>query len=107
MSEVRNKMPTRTIRKNKHAEPFSSGKIRHLDNFKTAMGMGANWIDLDSGIMYHIQEYYELLHDPKVSKESKPTKIKMTNYKTGELIGYADEYEVAERIKDPKPDPRY
>ena len=101
------KFPTRNIRRNKHAEPGSSGKIRRLDNFKMAIGMGANWIDQDSGIMYHIQDYYESLHDPKIKKEAKPTKIKMTNIKTGEVIGWADEYEVAERMKDPEPDPRY
>lgn len=104
---MENKLPTKTIKKNRHAEPFSSGKIRKLDNFKMSMGMGANWIDLDTNIMYHIQEYYEMLKDPKISKDAKPTKIKMTNYKTGEVIGYADEYEVAERMKDPEPDPRY
>lgn len=98
---------TRTIRKNKHAEPGSSGEIRKMDNFKTALGMGANWIDLDTGTEYHIQEYYEALHDPKIPKERKPTAIRMTRYKTGELIGWADEYIVAEKMKDPEPDPRY
>ena len=97
----------KTIRKSKHAEPMSSGKIRKMENFKTALGMGANWVDLDTGIEYHIQEYYDALHDPKIPKDKKPTMIKMTKYKTGKIIGYADENIVAEKMKDPEPDPRY
>ena len=92
---------------NKKAIPGSSGKIRRLQNFKMALGMGANWIDQDSGIMYHIQEYYEALHDPKIPKDQKPTQIRITNYKTGEDLGYVDEVFVAEKMKDPEPDPRY
>lgn len=107
MKENSTNWTQRTIKKNKHAESFSSGKIRSLDNFKTAMGLGANWIDQDTGIMYHIQEYCELLRDPKIPKDAKPTKIKMSDVKTGKTIGYADEYTVKERMKDPIPDPRY
>ena len=102
-----NFMPQRNIKKRTHTEPMSSGKYRKLDNFKTAMGMGANWIDQDSGIMYHIQDYYEALHDPHIPKDQKPTKIHMTNYKTGEDLGWADEWFVAEKMRDPEPDPRY
>jgi len=97
----------RIIRKNKKAEPGSSGNYRKFNNFKTAIGIGVNWIDLDSGIMYHIQEYSEALHDPKIPKDKKPTGIKMTNYKTGEVLGWADEDLVAEKMKDPEPDSRY
>jgi hypothetical protein len=102
-----NPFPQKTIRRNKHAEPMSSGKYRKLDNFKTAIGMGANWIDQDTGIMYHIQEYYEALHNPQIPADQKPTKIHMTNYKTGEDLGWADEYYVAMKMKDPEPDPKY
>ena len=101
------KMAQRNIKVNKHAEPMSSGKYRRLENFKTAMGMGADWIDLDKGIRYHIQEYYDALHDPTIAPDKKPTKIRMTNYKTGEDLGSADEWLVAEKMKDPEPDPRY
>ena len=100
-------MIDRTIRKNKSAIPGSSGKRRKLDNFKTAVGLGANWADLDSGIMYMIQEYSEALHDPKIPKDKKPTKIRMVNMKTGEEMGYADEAIVEIRMQDPEPDPRY
>lgn len=89
------------------AIPQSSGKRRRLENFKTALGMGANWIDQDTGIMYHIQEYYDAMHDPRIPKDKKPTKIRMTKYKTGEDLGYADDWLVAEKMKDPEPDPRY
>ncbi len=93
--------------RNKTAKPQSSGKRRRLDNFKTAVGLGVNWMDMDTGIMYHIQEYSEALHDPKIPKDKKPTKIKMSNIMTGEELGWADEYTVAEKMKDPEPDPRY
>lgn len=97
----------KNIKINHQISPANSGKVRRLENFKFAMGMGANWVDQDSGVMYHIQEYYEKLHDPKVPKDQKPTKIRMTNYKTGEELGWAEEWLVAEKMKDPEPDPRY
>ena len=100
-------MNDRIIRKNAHIEPGSSGKIRKTDNFKFALGTGSNFVDLNSGIMYMIQEYYEALHDPKIPKENKPTKIRMVNYKTGQDLGFADEWIVQEKMKDPEPDPRY
>lgn len=102
-----NGFPQRNIRRNNHAEPMSSGKYRRLGNFKMAMSMGANWIDQDSGIMYHIQEYYEALHDSKIPQDKKPTKIRMTKVSDGSEIGWADEWVVAEKMKDPEPDPRY
>jgi hypothetical protein len=97
----------KVIHKNKHAEPFSSGKRRKLDNFKMAVGMGSNWADLDSGVMYMIQEYAEALHDPKIPKDKKPTKIRMVKISTGEDLGWADETVVEMRMQDPEPDPRY
>lgn len=57
--------------------------------------------------MYMIQEYYEMIHDPKIPKDQKPTRIRMVDYKTGKDIGWADEYTVAQKMKDPEPDPRY
>ena len=100
-------MNERTIKRGKTLEPKSSGRIRKLNNFKLAFGTGSNWVDLDTGIMYMIQEYYDAIHDPKVPKDQKPTKIRMVEYKTGKLLGWADEYTVAEKMKDPEPDPRY
>lgn len=100
-------METRTIRKRVHAEPMSSGKRRPLDNFRTAVGMEANWVDMNTGIMYMIQEYAEKLHDPRIPKDKKPTKIRTTNVHTGEDLGYVDEMLVEIRMRDPEPDPRY
>lgn len=100
-------MTERTIRKNKTAIPGSSGNRRKMNNFKTAVGMGANWVDMDTGIIYMIQEYAEALHNPKIPKDRKPTKIRMVKYKTGEDLGYADETLVALKMDDPEPDPRY
>ena len=97
----------RVIRRNKKLEPGSSGRKRKLNNFKFAFGTGSNWVDLDSGIMYMIQEYSELVHDPKVPKDQKPTRIRMVDYKSGETIGWADEFTVSQKMKDPEPDPRY
>ena len=91
----------------KKAEPMSSGKIRKLQNFKTALGLMSDWIEMDTGIRYHIQEYAEALHNPRIPKDEKPTKIRMTHYKTGEEAGWIDENLVAEKMKDPEPDPRY
>ena len=98
-------MPQRNIKRTHHAEPNSSGKVRKFENFKFAMGIGANWIDQDTGITYHIQEYQEKLKDPTIPKEQKPTKIRMS--KNGKDIGYADEWDVKEKMRDPEPDPRY
>ncbi len=104
MSEI---FKTKTIKKNQHAEPGSSGRRRSLENYKTAMGMMCNWADLDTGIMYHIQDYAEAMHDPKIPADKKPTKIKMTRIKDGTEIGWLEPELVAEKMKDPEPDPRY
>jgi len=100
-------MDEKVIRKNRSVISGSSGKRRKLDNFKLAVGMGVNWVDMDTGIMYMIQEYSDALHDPKIPKDKKPTKIRMVKYATGEDLGYVDEVVVEEKMKDPEPDPRY
>ena len=97
----------KTIRKNRPAVPGSSGKFRKLENFKLAVSTGSNWVDLDAGVTYMIQEYAEAIHDPKLPKDQKPTKIRMVDTKSGKDIGWADEWLVAEKMKDPEPDPRY
>ena len=97
----------KTIRKNRTAVPGSSGKFRKLENFKLAVSTGSNWVDLDAGVTYMIQEYAEAIHDPKLPKDQKPTKIRMVDTKSGKDIGWADEWIVAEKMKDPEPDPRY
>ena len=97
----------KTIRKNRPAVPGSSGKFRKLENFKLAVSTGSNWVDLDAGVTYMIQEYAEAIHDPKLPKDQKQTKIRMVDTKSGKDIGWADEWIVAEKMKDPEPDPRY
>ena len=97
----------RTIRKNNIAIPGSSGKRRKMDNFKLAVGMGVNWVDMDTGIMYMIQEYADALHDPKIPKDKKPTKIRMVRVKDNTDLGMVDETVVEQKMKDPEPDPRY
>lgn len=100
-------MNERVIRKHHEAIPGSSGKKRKLDNFKFAVGLGANWVDQDEGVIYMIQEYTEALHDPKIPKDKKPTRIRMVRLSDNKEIGWAEEWLVAEKMKDPEPDPRY
>ena len=100
-------MNEKNIKVNKSAVPGSSGKTRKLSNFKLAVSMGVNWIDMDTGIMYMIQEYSDALHDPKIPKDKKPTKIRMIRVSDNTDLGMADEFVVAEKMKDPEPDPRY
>ena len=89
------------------AKPGSSGKIKKQSNFKLALSMGVNWADLDTGIMYHIQEYADAMRDPKIPQEKKPTKIKMSRIKDGKDLGWAEPELVAIKMKDPEPDPNY
>lgn len=77
-------------------------KKKKIENFSFAMGMGNNWIDLDKEIIYHIQEYKEAM-----ARGEKPRGIRMTSLRTDEELGYADEYTIEQRMKDPVPDPRY
>lgn len=82
-------------------------KEKKMNNFDFALGYGMNWVDLDTGVLYHIQEYKEALNDPKIPKNSKPTKIRMTKVSDGSLIGWEDPFIVKKKMKDPPPDPRY
>lgn len=100
-------MNERVIRKHHETIPGSSGKKRKLDNFKFAVGMGANWVDQDAGVLYMIQEYSEALHDPKIPKDKKLNKIRMVRLSDNKEIGWAEEWLVAEKMKDPEPDPKY
>lgn len=77
-------------------------KKKSMDNFQIALGMGVNWVDLDKGVIYHIQDYKEAM-----DRGENPQKIRMTGMSTGEEIGWAYPEAVAEKMKDPKPDPRY
>ena len=80
---------------------------RKANNFKFAMGMGVNWIDLDTGYIYMIQNYKEQLDDPKIPPEKKPKKIQIMASDGITEIGWAEPEIVEERMKDPMPDPKY
>ena len=86
-------------------EPFR--RKRPADNFKLALGMGTNWVDLDKGRIYMIQEYKEKLDDPSIPKDKKPTKIKVTAMDGETIIEEVSPEIVEERMKDPEPDPKY
>jgi len=82
-------------------------KEKKMSNYKFALGYGMNWVDLDTGILYHIQEFKEALDDSKIPKDKKPTKIRMTKVSDGSEIGFEDPIIVEKKMKDPPPDPRY
>lgn len=78
-------------------------KKHALRNYDFCYGMKANWVDMDTGKMYHIQEYREA-----IDRGEKPNGIRVSIWgdpeKTVEWVG---EYTVRERMKDADPDPRY
>ena len=80
---------------------------RKLNNFDFAFGMGMNWVDLDRGLMYMIQEYKEKLNDPSIPQDKKPKKIRIFKTDGKTFVGEADPELIRERMKDPEPDPRY
>jgi len=78
-------------------------KKHALRNFDFCVGMGVNWVDMDTGKLYHIQEYSEAL-----KKGENPTKIRVTRYSGGsDNEEWVDPMVVKERMEDPEPDPRY
>ena len=78
-------------------------KKREMKNFDFCYGMGVNWIDMDTGKMYHIQEYREA-----IDRGEKPEGIKVSSWgKPDDILEVVGEYTVRERMKDPEPDPRY
>ena len=78
-------------------------KKSELRNFDFCSGMGVNWVDMDSGRMYHIQEYKEAM-----DRGEKPQKIRVTTYSDpNTTIEWLDPMIVKERMEDPEPDPRY
>ena len=80
---------------------------RKLNNFDFALGMGTNWIDMDHGLMYMIQEYKEKMDDPTIPADKKPKKIRIMKTDGETYIGEAEPEIIRERMKDPEPDPRY
>lgn len=79
-------------------------KKHKIRNYDFCYGMGVNWVDMDKGKMYHIQEYREA-----IDKGEHPAGIRVSKWddpeqKCIEIIG---EYTLRELMKDPEPDPRY
>ena len=78
-------------------------KKHELRNYDFCYGMGVNWVDLNTGKMYHIQEYKEA-----IERGEKPEGIKVSyTCKPDDIIEVVGEYTLRERMKDPEPDPRY
>ena len=80
---------------------------RAADNFKLALGMGMNWVDLDKQRIYMLQEYKEKMDDPTIPKDKKPTKIRVMAMDGVTFIEEVAPEIVQERMKDPEPDPKY
>ena len=79
-------------------------KKHELRNYDFCYGMGVNWVDMDRGKMYHIQEYKEAIEHGEIPKGIRVTKWDDPEQKTIEYVG---EFTLRERMKDPEPDPRY
>lgn len=80
---------------------------RPADNFKMALGMGMNWVDLDKQRIYMLQEYKEKMDDPTIPKDKKPTKIRVMAMDGVTFIEEVAPEVIQERMKDPEPDPKY
>ena len=80
---------------------------RKANNFKFALGMGVNWIDMDRGLMYMIQEYKEKMDNPTIPKDKKPQKIRICKMDGVTFVGEVEPELIEERMKDPEPDPKY
>lgn len=78
-------------------------KKKELKNYDFCFGGGFNWYDMQTGRMYHIQEYKEALEKGEHPKGIRVTVGGDIN-KTEEWV---NEYILRERMKDPEPDPRY
>lgn len=78
-------------------------KKHELKNFDFCYGMKANWVDMDKGLMYHIQEYKEA-----IDRGEAPKGIRVTKWgNPADTIEWVDEFIVRERMKDQEPDPKY
>lgn len=82
-----------------YANPFSK---RKMSNFQFALGMGTNWVDTDTGRLYHIQEYKEKLDAGEKNLKIRVTDMDGVSNEKWELPEVA-----AEKMKDPEPDPKY
>jgi len=78
-------------------------KKHPMKNYDFCFGAGVNYYDMETGLMYHIQEYKEA-----IDKGEKPTKIRVSiGGDISKTTAWLEPEIVAERMKDPEPDPRY
>jgi hypothetical protein len=78
-------------------------KKHELVNYDFCFGSGSNWYDLNTGRMYHIQEYKEAL-----DRGEHPKGIRVTQGDDiSKTIEWVDPVIARERMKDPEPDPRF
>ena len=90
------------------ANMYTPPRQKHeVNNFKFALGMGMNWVDLDKNCMYMIQEYSEKLNDPTIPESQKPKKIRIMNLDGTVELGAVEPEIIEERMKDPDADPKY
>lgn len=76
-------------------------KKHKMQDYEFCYGAGLNWVDLNTGRTYFIQEYKEAIEVDKI----KPPGIRWVDERTGET-DYVTEYQMREIMKDPEPDPR-
>ena len=87
---------------------YSSLRQKHRsNNFRFALGMGTNFVDLDRQCIYMIQEYAEKMNDPTIPADKKPKKIRVMQMDGQTLITELAPELIEERMKDPEPDPKY
>ena len=78
-------------------------KKHELRNYDFCYGCGANWVDMEKGLFYHIQEYREAC-----DKGEHPKGIRVSKWSNlDETIEVVDPVILQERMRDPEPDPRY
>ena len=78
-------------------------KKHELKNYDFCYGMKANWVDMETGRMYHIQEYREAIDRGEI-----PKGIRVTQWGDPEkTLEWIDEYTLRQRMTDPEPDPKY
>lgn len=75
-----------------------------MENFKFCVGSACNYVDMETGKMYHIQEYAE-----EIRKGKDPDKIKVTYWDNanGPALEYVTPEQMKDIMADKEPDPRY
>ena len=83
-------------------------KKTKMDIYRFAIGSGMNWVDLNTGELFHIQEYVEKMRDPTIPRDEKPDKIKVSKLSDPTKFEWLDPILVEERMKkSERADPRY